>query len=109
MNGQSPAGACNRDGLTAQKQSLRRMGGHGAEAIGATSSPVGQGGIGADVENLQPPLGLAGAAAHLSLAHPGSSIATTVSLFDQAVTQVLRKLPPTISSIHSRGGSISAN
>ena len=71
--------------------------------------PGGSGGIGADVENLQPPLGLAGAAAHLSLAHPGSSIATTVSLFDQGLTQVLRKLPPTISSIHSPGGSISAN
>jgi YVTN family beta-propeller protein len=44
---------------------------------------------GAGVENLQP-LGLAGAAAHLSLARPGSSISTTVSLFDQGLTQVLQ-------------------
>ena len=39
--------------------------------------------------NLQP-LGLAGAAAHLTLAGPGSSISTTVSLFDQGLTQVLQ-------------------
>src|SRR5215475_10539160 len=43
----------------------------------------------AGVENLQP-LGLAGAAAHLTLAAPGSSISTTVSLFDQGLTQVLQ-------------------
>ena len=48
-------------------------------------------------------------AAHLSLAHPGSYIATTVSLFDQGLAQVLRKLPATITSIRSPGGSISAN
>jgi YVTN family beta-propeller protein len=41
------------------------------------------------VENLQP-LGLAGAAAHLTLAAPGSSVSTTVSLFDQGLTQVLQ-------------------
>jgi YVTN family beta-propeller protein len=41
------------------------------------------------VENLQP-LGLAGTAAHLTLAAPSSSISTTVSLFDQGLTQVLQ-------------------
>ena len=39
--------------------------------------------------NLQP-LGAAGAAAHLALAAPGSSNFTTVSLFDQGLTQVLQ-------------------
>jgi hypothetical protein len=41
------------------------------------------------VEDLQP-LGLAGAAVHLTLAAPDSPIATTVSLFDQGLTQVLQ-------------------
>jgi len=41
------------------------------------------------LEPLQP-LGLAGAASHLTLAAPGSSIATSVSLFDQGLTQVLQ-------------------
>jgi YVTN family beta-propeller protein len=36
------------------------------------------------------PLGLAGAAVHLALAAPGSSNATSVSLFDQGLTQVLQ-------------------
>jgi YVTN family beta-propeller protein len=40
-------------------------------------------------ENLQP-LGIAGAAAHLTLAAPGGHVATTVSLFDQGLTQVLQ-------------------
>jgi YVTN family beta-propeller protein len=40
-------------------------------------------------ENLQP-LGVAGAAVHLTLAAPDSPIATTVSLFDQGLTQVLQ-------------------
>jgi YVTN family beta-propeller protein len=40
-------------------------------------------------ENLQP-LGLAGAAAHLVLAAPDSKTSTTVSLFDQGLTQVLQ-------------------
>jgi YVTN family beta-propeller protein len=40
-------------------------------------------------ENLSP-LGLAGAAAHLVLQAPGSPHATTVSLFDQGLTQVLQ-------------------
>src|SRR5499425_364144 len=43
----------------------------------------------AGLENLQP-LGLAGAAVHLTLAAPGSSVSTTVSLFDQGLTQVLQ-------------------
>jgi len=43
----------------------------------------------AGIENLQP-LGLAGRAAHLALAMPGSSVVTTVSLFDQGITQVLQ-------------------
>jgi len=43
----------------------------------------------AGIENLQP-LGLAGRAAHLALAAPGSSVTTTVSLFDQGLTQVLQ-------------------
>jgi YVTN family beta-propeller protein len=43
----------------------------------------------AGAESLQP-LGLAGAAAHLALAAPGSSNATSVSLFDQGLTQVLQ-------------------
>src|SRR3954447_8387346 len=41
------------------------------------------------MENLQP-LGLAGSAAHLMLASPDTSISTTVSLFDQGITQVLQ-------------------
>jgi YVTN family beta-propeller protein len=40
-------------------------------------------------ENLQP-LGLAGAAVHVVLAAPGSSHATSVSLFDQGLTQVVQ-------------------
>jgi len=44
---------------------------------------------GAGAENLQP-LGLAGMAAHLVLAAPGQTAATTVSLFDQGLTQVLQ-------------------
>jgi YVTN family beta-propeller protein len=40
-------------------------------------------------ETLQP-LGLAGAAVHLALAAPGGKQATTVSLFDQGLTQVLQ-------------------
>ncbi len=43
----------------------------------------------AGIENLRP-LGLAGRAAHLALAMPGSSLVTTVSLFDQGITQVLQ-------------------
>jgi YVTN family beta-propeller protein len=43
----------------------------------------------AGVENLQP-LGIAGAAVHLKLAAAGSSTSTTVSLFDQGLTQVLQ-------------------
>ena len=43
----------------------------------------------AGTESLQP-LGLAGAATHLALAAPGSAISTTVSLFDQGLTQVLQ-------------------
>jgi YVTN family beta-propeller protein len=39
--------------------------------------------------NLQP-LGLAGAAAHFTLAAPGAKSSTTVSLFDQGLTQVLQ-------------------
>jgi YVTN family beta-propeller protein len=43
----------------------------------------------AGTENLQP-LGMAGSAAHLTLAAPGSTSVTTVSLFDQGLTQVLQ-------------------
>jgi hypothetical protein len=43
----------------------------------------------AGTENLQP-LGMAGSAAHLTLAAPGSTRVTTVSLFDQGLTQVLQ-------------------
>jgi YVTN family beta-propeller protein len=43
----------------------------------------------AGAENLQP-LGLAGVASHLALAAPGGAVATTVSLFDQGITQVLQ-------------------
>ena len=43
----------------------------------------------AAAETLQP-LGLAGAAVHLALAAPGGKQATTVSLFDQGLTQVLQ-------------------
>src|ERR1700730_13697907 len=43
----------------------------------------------AGAENLQP-LGLAGAAVHFALAAPGSSRATSVSLFDQGLTQVVQ-------------------
>jgi YVTN family beta-propeller protein len=43
----------------------------------------------AATENLNP-LGLAGAAAHLVLQAPGNPHATTVSLFDQGLTQVLQ-------------------
>jgi YVTN family beta-propeller protein len=44
---------------------------------------------GTGAENLQP-LGLAGAAVHLALAAPGGKTTTTVSLFDQGLTQVLQ-------------------
>jgi YVTN family beta-propeller protein len=40
-------------------------------------------------ENLQP-LGLAASAFHLALAAPGSAPATTVSLFDQGLTQIVQ-------------------
>src|SRR5262249_23059897 len=40
-------------------------------------------------ENLQP-LGVAARASHLTLAAPGMPAATTVSLFDQGLTQVLQ-------------------
>jgi len=43
----------------------------------------------AGTDNLQP-LGIAGIASHLRLAAPGSAISTTVSLFDQGLTQVLQ-------------------
>jgi len=43
----------------------------------------------AEADNLQP-LGLAAAAAHLTLAAPGTRASTTVSLFDQGLTQVLQ-------------------
>jgi YVTN family beta-propeller protein len=43
----------------------------------------------AGAENLQP-LGLAGAAVHFALAAPGSSQATSVTLFDQGLTQVVQ-------------------
>ena len=43
----------------------------------------------AGTENLQP-LGLAGSATHLALGAPGGKSATTVSLFDQGLTQVLQ-------------------
>lgn len=43
----------------------------------------------AGTENLQP-LGLAADAVHIALAAPGSSDVTTVSLFDQGLTQVLQ-------------------
>jgi len=43
----------------------------------------------AGAENLQP-LGLAGAAVHFALAAPGGQHTTTVSLFDQGLTQVLQ-------------------
>jgi YVTN family beta-propeller protein len=43
----------------------------------------------AGTESLQP-LGLAGAVTHLVLAAPGSANSTTVSLFDQGLTQVLQ-------------------
>jgi YVTN family beta-propeller protein len=43
----------------------------------------------AGVENLQP-LGLAGSATHFVLAAPDSTVATSVSLFDQGLTQVVQ-------------------
>jgi YVTN family beta-propeller protein len=43
----------------------------------------------AGIENLTP-LGLAGAAVHLTLAAPQGATATTVSLFDQGLTQVVQ-------------------
>ena len=43
----------------------------------------------AGIESLQP-LGLAGSASHFALTGPGSNNPTTVSLFDQGLTQVLQ-------------------
>ena len=43
----------------------------------------------AGIDNLQP-LGIAAAATHLTLAAPGSTALTTVSLFDQGLTQVVQ-------------------
>jgi YVTN family beta-propeller protein len=43
----------------------------------------------AGIEKLQP-LGIAGAAVHLTLRSPGATTATTVALFDQGLTQVMQ-------------------
>jgi YVTN family beta-propeller protein len=62
--------------------------GQGAQALVYVPGAVPEG---AGLDNLQP-LGLAGEAAHLSLAAPGSAEAkapTSVTLFDQGLTQVL--------------------
>ena len=40
-------------------------------------------------DNLQP-LGIAGKASHLRLSAPGSAVSTSVTLFDQGLTQVLQ-------------------
>jgi YVTN family beta-propeller protein len=61
--------------------------GQAAQALVYVSEAVPTGDSGR--ENLQP-LGLAASAAHLVLAGPDSSVSTTVSLFDQGITQVLQ-------------------
>jgi YVTN family beta-propeller protein len=61
--------------------------GQAAQALVYVSEAVPTGASGR--ENLQP-LGLAASAAHLVLAGPDSSVSTTVSLFDQGITQVLQ-------------------
>jgi YVTN family beta-propeller protein len=82
----------NGDAVTAIDTSTNRViatipNGQAAQALVYVpeAAPAGIAGT----ENLQP-LGLAGAAVHLALTAPGSKNPTTVSLFDQGLTQVLQ-------------------
>jgi YVTN family beta-propeller protein len=82
----------NGDAVTAIDTSSNRViatipNGQAAQALVYVPAVVPAGT--AATENLTP-LGLAGAAAHLILAAPGGAHATTVSLFDQGLTQVLQ-------------------
>jgi YVTN family beta-propeller protein len=82
----------NGDAVTAIDTATNRViatipNGQAAQALVYVPEAVSAQGAGTD--NLQP-LGLAGAAAHLALAAPGGKTATTVSLFDQGLTQVLQ-------------------
>jgi YVTN family beta-propeller protein len=82
----------NGDAVTAIDTSTNRViaaipNGQAAQALVYVSEAAPTQAAGA--ENLQP-LGLAGAAAHLALTAPGSKNSTTVSLFDQGLTQVLQ-------------------
>jgi len=82
----------NGDTVTAIDTSANRViatipNGQAAQALVYVPQAVPEEGAG--TENLQP-LGLAGRAAHLALAMPGNSVITTVTLFDQGITQVLQ-------------------
>src|SRR5882724_8767991 len=82
----------NGDAVTAIDTSANRViatipNGQAAQAL--VYVPQAAANEAAGIENLEP-LGLAGHAAHLALAMPGSSLVTTVSLFDQGITQVLQ-------------------
>ena len=82
----------NGDAVTAIDTSANRViatipNGQAAQAL--VYVPQAAANEAAGIENLEP-LGLAGRAAHLALAMPGSSLVTTVSLFDQGITQVLQ-------------------
>lgn len=82
----------NGDAVTAIDTSTHRVvatipNGQAAQALVYVPGAVPAGA--AVAENLTP-LGLAGAAVHLTLAAPGSATVTTVSLFDQGLTQVLQ-------------------
>jgi YVTN family beta-propeller protein len=82
----------NGDAVTAIDTSTNRViatipNGQAAQALVYVPEAASTGTAG--TENLQP-LGLAGAAVHLALTAPGSKNSTTVSLFDQGLTQVLQ-------------------
>jgi YVTN family beta-propeller protein len=82
----------NGDAVTAIDTSTNRIiatipNGQAAQALVYVSEAAPTRAAGA--ESLQP-LGLAGAATHLVLAVPGEPNSTTVSLFDQGLTQVLQ-------------------
>lgn len=82
----------NGDAVTAIDTSTNKVvatipNGQAAQALVYVPEAVPAGFTG--IENLQP-LGIASVASHLRLSAPGSSTSTTVSLFDQGLTQVLQ-------------------
>jgi YVTN family beta-propeller protein len=82
----------NGDAITAIDTTTNRViatisNGQAAQALVYVPEAVPTETAGAD--NLQP-LGVAGRASHLRLSAPGSAVSTSVTLFDQGLTQVLQ-------------------